>query len=93
MTVSNTKISDLTVCKPQIKTQVICLFFFLFLLTQNRGLAPMALIAAYLIISPGLRYHECHLERCPPDDPCFLHSSEPGFGLVLLYVHRGELAY
>ena len=68
MTVSNTKISHLTVCESQIKTQAICFFFFFFFfwLTQNRGLAPMAVIVVYVIISPGSRYHEVRLERCAP---------------------------
>ena len=77
MTVSNTKISDLTVCEPQIKTQAICLIFIVWL-TQNRGLAPMAVKVVYVIISPDLRYHEFRLERCAPDDPRFLYSSKLG---------------
>ena len=54
MTGSNMKTSDLTVCEPQIKTQMICLIF-IFWLTQNRGLGPMAAILVYVIISPDLR--------------------------------------
>ena len=58
------KMSDLTVCEPQIKTQVICsLIFVLFWLKQNRGLAPMAVIVVYVIISHCLPYTEFRLER------------------------------
>ena len=57
MTVSNMKISDLTVCEPLTnKTQVICLIFSVWL-TQNSGLALTAVSVVYVIISPDLRYH------------------------------------
>ena len=71
ITGSNTKISDLTVCEPQIKTSDVSYFYFL--ANTNRRFVPMAAIVVYnVIISPGLRYHEYCLERCAPDDPCFL---------------------
>ena len=77
ITGSNTKISDLTVCEPQIKTSDVSYFYFL--ANTNRRFVPMVAVVIYnVIISPGLRYHEYCLERCAPDDPHFLKSSEQG---------------